>query len=384
MKVLLVVSGLPSIKNPARSVFNLAFAKELNSLGMDLRIIYIRAFHPFKKFVVVKEYEGIYVTEIRGIIGNKLSELIPRLSTLVFETILKSQRILGNFKDTQIIHAISGNTVEAAFVLSKLLEKPLLIQFIGSDVNIQLSKSLKRKAFVSCLERSAIITFNSQDLRKVFLNSFPSKKETKVYYRGIKLSEFKYSFLEKGAINILYLGGFPSKGNLKGGHTLLKAIKILDKRDIGNNRVKFTIGGPNSEIFDRLKYEISNNKIDLHFIGSVSRSEVKGQLIQSHIVLIPSLSEGIPNLLFEALASGNMVIASNIGGIPEIIENNLTGILIPPNNPNILADSIIESISKKQDIPKYALKGREKIEGMDYSSFVNNYLMLYQEVIENN
>jgi glycosyltransferase involved in cell wall biosynthesis len=60
----------------------------------------------------------------------------------------------------------------------------------------------------------------------------------------------------------------------------------------------------------------------------------------SDLFVLPSHSEGVPKVLLEAMAAGLPVIATNVGGIPDIITNNENGILIPPGSPEAIADAV--------------------------------------------
>lgn len=123
--------------------------------------------------------------------------------------------------------------------------------------------------------------------------------------------------------------------------------------------------------------KIDNENIKLHFIGAVDKNAVKEKMKESHIVIIPSMAEGLPNVLYEAMASGNMIIASNVGGIPEILEHGITGEFVPPNDPTALMKSILKSSSLDRYIEECAINGRKKIEEMDYSMFISGYLNIY-------
>lgn len=103
---------------------------------------------------------------------------------------------------------------------------------------------------------------------------------------------------------------------------------------------------------------------------------------ESHIVIIPSMAEGLPNVLYEAMASGNMVIASDVGGIPEILEYGITGELVTPNDASALMKSILKSASLNTYVEECAINGRKKIEEMDYSKFISGYLNIYMNSIE--
>ena len=74
------------------------------------------------------------------------------------------------------------------------------------------------------------------------------------------------------------------------------------------------------------------------------RDDVGSILRAVDLVVMPSLFEGHPITLLEAMAAGKMVIAARVGGIPEVIKANETGILIPPSAPQQLAIAILDAI----------------------------------------
>lgn len=76
------------------------------------------------------------------------------------------------------------------------------------------------------------------------------------------------------------------------------------------------------------------------------------------IFVLPSISEGFPIVNLEAMASGLPVVATNVGGVPEAIINNVNGILVPPNNKNALRDAILILINNKELREKMGEAGR--------------------------
>lgn len=122
----------------------------------------------------------------------------------------------------------------------------------------------------------------------------------------------------------------------KGLHYLIDEVSILKKE---HDNIKLLIVGDGS-LIDSLKRKVK--KLDLidnvQFAGE--RRDIVDILSCIDIFVMPSVKEGLPNALLEAMAMRRPVIATNIGGIPEVVENNKTGILIESGKPKALAESV--------------------------------------------
>lgn len=382
MKILLVVTGLPDQNSPGRSVFNLKYAEELQAQGFDVTFLYLRAIKPGRSFFMRSKINGIEVFEIRTVIPKVSFIKYTTPLTKLFKILLKRSEIKQKLQDIDIIHAIHRGAIELSYIISKRYNKPMISQFIGGELNVELPHLLKRKNFLKGIKHSNYLCFNSSQLEQEFLLKLKTKHKTKVLYRGVKLDDFRYNFKKSSEVNILFLGGFPGNTNSKGGLTLIETIKLINSISL-SNVLNFKIGGPNSLNFKNSLDHLSNKKITTTFIGAVDKDLVKDIMSESHIVLIPSLAEGVPNILYEAMASGNMVIATDVGGISEVLKSEVTGVLIPPNDPKALKTAIINSTNRIERIEEFAKKGRLKIKKLSYDKFVDNYLDIYHKTINN-
>ncbi len=81
----------------------------------------------------------------------------------------------------------------------------------------------------------------------------------------------------------------------------------------------------------------------------------------SSIFVLPSLTESFPFSILEAMSSGTAVIASNVGGVPEMIDNEVDGMLVQPGNPQILAEKILFLLENESEIKKISKRARERI-----------------------
>lgn len=101
------------------------------------------------------------------------------------------------------------------------------------------------------------------------------------------------------------------------------------------------------------------------------------------VFVLPSLWEGLPYVLIEAAALGKPVVATDIDGVREVIESGETGILVPPGNPEALADGVIRLLQDKE----YALKLGRQIEQIPprftLSRMVAQIQDLYLRLFEN-
>ncbi len=92
------------------------------------------------------------------------------------------------------------------------------------------------------------------------------------------------------------------------------------------------------------------------FVGV--RDDIADVLAAADVVVLPSLSEGFPFVLLEALAMGCPVVASRVNGVPELIEDHKTGLLVPPRDPQALAAAIREILSDPTAASKMGAVGR--------------------------
>ena len=100
---------------------------------------------------------------------------------------------------------------------------------------------------------------------------------------------------------------------------------------------------------------------------------------ESQILVVPSRIESIPQVIKEAFFLQVPVIATNVGGIPELISNNITGLLVPPENPEAMTDAINELLSDnntKQKLSKNAFEFINK--NFSWDVLIEKYIKLYE------
>jgi glycosyltransferase involved in cell wall biosynthesis len=92
------------------------------------------------------------------------------------------------------------------------------------------------------------------------------------------------------------------------------------------------------------------------------REDIADILAAADVVVLPSLSEGFPFVLLEALAMGCPVVASRVNGVPELIEDHKTGLLVPARDPHALAMAIQEVLSDPIAASKMGAAGRAVVQ----------------------
>lgn len=121
----------------------------------------------------------------------------------------------------------------------------------------------------------------------------------------------------------------------KGVSDLLKAIKNIGEEI--NYKVKIVGAGEDFFLKEALKLGITSR---VEFLGQVDRETSQNLIGSSDILVLPSYNEGLPIVILEAMSGHTSVIATNVGGIPEIIKNNETGILIEPGDVESLTEAL--------------------------------------------
>jgi len=98
----------------------------------------------------------------------------------------------------------------------------------------------------------------------------------------------------------------------------------------------------------------------VHFAGYLSQDAVAQALAEADIPVLPSFAEGLPVVLMEALAGARPVIASQVAGVSELVENGVTGFVIPPDDTETLAQRILELASNPALRTQMGIAGQKK------------------------
>lgn len=120
----------------------------------------------------------------------------------------------------------------------------------------------------------------------------------------------------------------------------------------------------------------------ISFLGRISTEELLDAYAAASVVVLPSFMEGLPLTVMEAMASGKYVVASNVGGIPELIRGGIDGSLVPPGDPQALSNAITWSLSNPEDSARMALLAKERANReFSIERMVDDTLELYSQVI---
>jgi len=204
----------------------------------------------------------------------------------------------------------------------------------------------------------------SHEVQNYFIQNrhIPPKKISTIHY-GVDLSRFRKSGKtirkELGlSDHDLIISVVGHLSDVKGHTYLLKASPSLIRK---NPRIQLVFAGDGPEKAS-LEKEAKSLGIreHVHFLGV--RSDVPDILRSSDIFVLPSIYEGLPNVVLEAMASGLPVVASGVGGIPEAVENGKTGFLFPAGDSLRLKQALSPLIQDKKLRQKMGEAGRRRVE----------------------
>ena len=103
----------------------------------------------------------------------------------------------------------------------------------------------------------------------------------------------------------------------------------------------------------------------------------------SSIVVVPSRMESLPTTVKEAFYLNVPVIGTDVGGIPELIKNNETGIIVPPENSSKLAQAINELLSDKEKSEKLAINGNTFVKNnLTWNVVLPKYIQFYEDLLK--
>ena len=126
---------------------------------------------------------------------------------------------------------------------------------------------------------------------------------------------------------------------------------------------------------------VANSKTNVHYLGYQSKQNTISLIHGSDLLIQPSLMEGMSSTLLEAMGCGTCIIATNVGGNIEIIENNKTGVLIEPNNAEKLLDKISDLLTENEKRFAMSAESLKVVVKYDWKQVGKLYLDIYESLL---
>lgn len=241
-----------------------------------------------------------------------------------------------------------------------------------------LNKSITIDLFKWAAVTITISEFNRDYMIKKY---GPPTSKIHIVHCGIDLNRFRFEDRMQRkmgpTLRILNIGRlFPEKAQ----DILLTAMALVKARG-----VPFTLeiigGGPMEAELTQMT-EALGLKDEVVFHGTQTEAFVRERLATVELFVLSSRNEGLPVVLMEALAMGTPVIATRIFGIPELIKDGVSGMLVPPDDPKALADAICSIYSNQTLLSSLTAAGRRVVEAeFDRGACTRQLVQLWSKAI---
>jgi teichuronic acid biosynthesis glycosyltransferase TuaC len=239
----------------------------------------------------------------------------------------------------------------AAVVLAGLLGVPAVVKVHGSDLNVLSELSGPRRHMQWALPRAARVVAVSRPLAEVAAGLGVARERIDIVQNGIDRTRFRPRSREAarralglpadGPI-VLYVGHLNRE---KGALDLIRAFAHA-RHALGDARLVMVGDGADLPACRDLCVELG---VRASLVGAQPHHSIPEWIAACDLLALPSWAEGLPNVVLEALACGRRVVASSVGGIPDVVDRPLLGQLVPPQQPEALAAALVEAVHTPYD-----------------------------------
>lgn len=393
-KVLVLSHMYPNPVNPMSGIFVHNQTKALKKIGAEVRVVV-----PTPCFPIYPKWEGYRKMEKETIMDGILVKYVP---TLMFPGgfffshygkwyIQSLAKVLYDIKKEFPFNIIHCHTIFPDGFAGAFLKKELGVTVIstihGSDIMLypKRSKAIYDRTLTSLKNNDHVITVSDR-LRQEALHMYPELSASTIY-NGFDPQHFapmdKYEARRKLGISengrlLLYIGNLLP---VKGLDFLLPAFAKVAK-DAQDLRLILIGDGP-------LKKELYQLATDLQiqdrvsFVGRKPYAEIPQWIAASDVVTLTSRSEGLPSVLLETMGCGRPMVATDVGGIKEVLKDGETGLLAEPENPSHIATCYRKLFVERPEwIDEWGKRASIVSKAYTWEQNAKNVLECYRQTIE--
>lgn len=341
--------------------------------------IQVARFHYAPDVQETLAYTGVMYEQVARGIGGKFA-----FARFVWNYFRAARRAAREFKP-DVIHAhwwLPGGLVGA--LVSKMSRVPLVLTTHGTDVEqlrkTRWAKPLARFAFgqarvVTCGSnylRERLIELDVVDATRVRVIPMPVNPLFAVERLNVKT-------LQRSTFTVLTVARLTKQKSLD---TLIEALKILRVRDV-DARLQIVGDGDQREFLEHKTRELQLDAY-VEFLGARAQTELPALYAQCDAFVLPSVREGMGLVLAEALLCGAPVIATNSGGVTDIVREAETGLLFPERDAGALADALEKYARDAVYAARLAQNGRVRVlERFTPERAAEQFLEMYNDATTN-
>lgn len=411
MRVLMLTSSYPKFRGDTTAPFvesiatHIAAAQSASAQNVEVHVVLPEHrelkrgaledgiyFHPYKYAPRPAWTLWGYAEALRGDVQLKrgVYALAPLAVASSFNTMM---RLTGREKfDVVHAHWVLPNAPAAALV-AQLRHLPLVVSMHGSDVFM----AEKNRAFGAtarrCFDRAAWITSCSDELMQRALVLGADERKTELIPYGADAKAFHVDpnraaqvrakfHLQPGDVMILAVGRMVYK---KGFEFLIGAMPQILQQAPNARLVLVGYGDLAQELESRARALGLNGHVT--FAGRVPREEIASYFGASDILSVPSVRDdagnvdGLPNVVLEGMAAGKPIVASNIAGFPDVIEEGASGLLVPEKNSAAIAGAIVRLAQDTGLRERLGAHGRAQVhDTLNWQNVARKFIRVYDRV----
>lgn len=290
--------------------------------------------------------------------------------------VLKLRKILKKI-EPDVLHLHTSHAHTLGLLAGKLTKVKKILVTRRMDHPIR--KFLSRIKYNKVDKIAAI----SEGVKKALIAGGVKKDKVTVIYSSVDepnvspISDLREEF--NLGDDALLLGTVASLVKRKGHRYLFEAIvKVKDKFP----QVKLLVAGE-GPLEEKLKKLVEKLSLENEIIFTGFRKDIPEILSILDVFVLVSLKEGLGVSLLEAGSYGLPIVATNVGGIPEVVRDGITGLLAPPKDSEALAEKIIYLLSHPEEARKMGENGRKWVrKNFSVEKMVNTYVNLYEHSVQ--
>lgn len=302
-----------------------------------------------------EEIEGIAVTHPRTL-------FVPRLAHVTWGPLYAASIATALVRYRNKVDVVLGSWAYpdgfAAVLAARMLGVPCVVKLHGSDINMIAKLPGPRRLLAWALPQAAKVVAVSRALADEVHALGVPREQIAIVMNGVDASLF-HPRDRAAAREELGLPDGPLAlyvGNLKVEKGVVDLVEAW--REVPSGTLVIVGGGPAKAQVEAAAGSASRIGDDrVRVVGPQPLDRIPLYMAACDVLTLPSHAEGTPNVVLEALACGRRVVATNVGGIPDLITDNTLGALVPPREPKALGVALAHALATPYDPARVAELG---------------------------